>query len=95
LNSDAAANADPNHIFAGAPDLAIEVISESESAEDLREKVQDYLDAGSKAVWAFYLMGIIAVYDRSGVRELRGDQLLEAPEILPGFQARASQFFEQ
>jgi hypothetical protein len=28
------------------------------------------------------------------VKEFRGDQVLEAPEILPGFQARVNQFFE-
>ncbi|HUD99221.1 MAG TPA: hypothetical protein VMR62_06575 [Bryobacteraceae bacterium] len=36
---------------------------------------------------------IIAVYNNSGVREFRGDQILEAPDILPGFEAAASQFF--
>jgi hypothetical protein len=37
---------------------------------------------------------VIAVYEKTGVREYRGDQVLEAPEILPGFQARVTQFFE-
>jgi Uma2 family endonuclease len=95
LRNELAAKADPDHIFQGAPDLAIEVVSESESALDLREKIQDYQDAGSKAVWAFYpKLRVIAVYDKTGVREYRGDQVLEAPEILPGFQARVNQFFE-
>lgn len=95
LRNELAANTDPDHIFQGAPDLAIEVVSDSESALDLRQKIQDYLDAGSKAVWAFYpKLRVIAVYDKSGVREYRGDQGLEAPEILPGFQARVNQFFE-
>jgi Uma2 family endonuclease len=94
LRIELAAKADPDHVFQGAPDLAIEVVSESESAADLREKIQDYLDAGSRAVWAFYpKLRVIAVYDKTGVREYRGDQVLEAPEILPGFQARVTQFF--
>lgn len=95
LRIELAAKADPEHIFQGAPDLAIEVVSESESALELRQKIQDYLDAGSQAVWAFYpKLRVIAFYDKSGVREYRGDQVLEAPEILPGFQARVNQFFE-
>jgi Uma2 family endonuclease len=95
LGIDLAATADPDRIFQGAPDLAIEVVSDSESALDLRQKIQDYLDAGSKAVWAVYpKLRVIAVYDKSGVRELRGDQVLEACEILPGFQARVNRFFE-
>jgi len=95
LSNEAAAKGDPEHIYRGAPDLAIEVVSESESAQELREKIQNYLDAGSKAVWAFYpKLRVIAVYGQSGVREFRGDQVLEAPEILPGFQAKVNQFFE-
>ncbi len=61
---------------------------------DLRQKIQDYPDAGSKAVWAVYpKVRVVAVYDQSGVTEFRRDQVLEAPEMLPGFQARVNQFF--
>jgi Uma2 family endonuclease len=95
LRNELAIATDPDQIFQGPPDLAIEVISDSEIAEDLRQKIEDYLDAGSKTVWAVYpKLRVVAVYDQSGVREYRGDQVMEAPEILPGFQARVSQFFE-
>jgi Uma2 family endonuclease len=95
LRNELAIKTDPDRIFQVAPDLAIEVVSESESALDLREKIQDYLDAGSKAVWAFYpKLRVVAVYAQSSLKEFRGDQVLEAPEILPGFQARVDQFFE-
>jgi Uma2 family endonuclease len=95
VSNEAAAKADLDHIFQGPPDVAIEVVSESESALDLREKIEDYLNAGSRAVWAFYpKVRVIDVYDESGVHEVRDDQILEAPEVLPGFQARAGQFFE-
>jgi Uma2 family endonuclease len=95
LSNDSVAKGNPDHIYRGAPDLAIEVVSESESALELRQKIQDYLDAGSKAVWAFYQeLRVIAVYDESGVQEYRGDRVLEAPEILPGFRAAVNQFFE-
>ena len=94
LSNELAAAGDPDHIFHGAPELAIEVVSESESALELRQKIQEYLDAGSKAVWAFYpKLQVIAVYDKAGARELRGEQILEASEILPGFQAAANEFF--
>jgi Uma2 family endonuclease len=95
LRNELAASTDPDRIFQVAPDLAIEVVFESESAQELREKIQDYLDAGSRAVWKFYpKLRVIAVYDKSGIREFRGDQVLEAPEILPAFQAIVNQFFE-
>ncbi len=95
LTTASAAKGDPDHIYRGAPDLAIEVVSETESAIDLREKIQHYLDAGTKAVWACYpKLKVVAVYDATGVREYRQDQALEAPAILPGFQAQVNQFFE-
>jgi Uma2 family endonuclease len=95
LRDELAVKSDPDHIFQGSPDLAIEVVSDSESALELRQKIQDYLDAGSKAVWAFYpKLRIVAVYDQSGLKEYRGDQVLETPEILPGFRATVNQFFE-
>src|ERR1039457_3196124 len=90
-----AVKSDPDRICQVAPDLPIEVVSESESALELRQKIQDYLDAGSRAVWTFYpKLRVVAVYDQSSCREFRGDQILEAPEILPGFQAGVNQFFE-
>ena len=76
-------------------DLAIELASESEIAAELRQTIQDYPDAGSKTVWPVYpKLRVIAVYDQSGVREVPGDRVLEAPVILPGFQAKVNQFFE-
>ena len=95
LSNESVAKGHPEHVYSGAPDLAIEVVSDSEIAEELRQKIQDYLDAGSKAVWAVYpKLRVVAVYDQSGVREYRGDQVLDAREVLPGFQAKVNRFFE-
>ena len=35
----------------GGPELAVEIVSPSDSAEDLQEKVEQYLDSGSQVVW--------------------------------------------
>src|SRR5574341_1066376 len=40
--------------FPGAPDLAVEVVSPDETAEDIIAKVRDYLEAGSEQVWVLY-----------------------------------------
>ena len=42
--------------FNGAPDLAVEVISESESTPMIHRKARAYLEGGSKLVWAVYPM---------------------------------------
>lgn len=40
--------------FSGAPDLAVEVISPSETAEDVQRKIDLLLRCGSQEVWAVY-----------------------------------------
>jgi Uma2 family endonuclease len=45
---------DPFRTFPGAPDLAVEVVSPSESAEDTDEKIGDYFAAGTEQVWVIY-----------------------------------------
>lgn len=75
------------------PDIAIEVVS-SEPAAVLQAKIKLYLQHGTKVVWVAYPeLRIIHVYDAKGVRELTGDQALEAPEILPGFSVPVAAFF--
>lgn len=36
------------------PDLAVEVVSPSERAIELRKKIHEYLDAGAETVWVLY-----------------------------------------
>ena len=57
----------------GAPTLAIEVISPSNSAQDMLLKVHQYLASGSSAVWVFYpALALVVVYDANGTREVQG-----------------------
>ena len=77
-----------------SPDIAIEVVS-SEPAAVLQAKIRLYLEHGTKAVWVAYPeLRILHIYDAKGVRELAGKELLEAPEILPGFSVPVAAFFE-
>ena len=43
-------------LYNGGPDLAIEVVSPSNSAAEIARKVAEYLAAGSKAVWVINLV---------------------------------------
>lgn len=40
--------------FPGAPDLAVEVISPSETAEDVNRKIELLLASGAQEIWAVY-----------------------------------------
>lgn len=68
-----------------APDIAVEVLSPSESAVEVHRKALQYLAAGSQEVWQLdQENGEIFVQTNSGIRLLRGEEVLETP-LLPGF----------
>jgi Uma2 family endonuclease len=79
----------------GAPELAVEVVSPSQSAEDLDIKVQQYLRSGAEQVWVVYpITKRIHIFLAGGkVRILNETQTLEAGELLPGFSAKVGDFF--
>jgi len=79
----------------GAPDLAVEVISPTNSAEDLDRKVEQYLRAGTEAVWLLYpeTRHVIA-YRRSGeIRKFEAGAILEEPGLLPGLAIPVDELF--
>jgi Uma2 family endonuclease len=85
---------DPDRRFEGGPDLAVEVISPSETAADIAHKVRQYLSAGA-VVWVVYPRDrAVQVFESSGsARVLGADDKLEAPDLLPGFSVRVSRIF--
>src|SRR5205814_2233204 len=44
----------PAEYFLGSPDLAVEIVSPSESASDLQRKIELLLKNGALAVWVIY-----------------------------------------
>ena len=82
--------------FAGAPDLAIEVLSPSNTRAALHGKVADYLAAGAHRVWVVDPEAqTVTVYaSLLWPRVLREDELLEGDDVIPGFRVRVGEFFE-
>jgi Uma2 family endonuclease len=69
----------------GVPDLAIEVVSESNLAEDMLTKVHQYVDAGAKAVWVFYpSLKVVQILDRQGTREIAAPASLQEKTVFGG-----------
>ena len=77
---------DPNRVPAPfAPDIAVEVLSPSESAMDVRRKVRDYLRAGTQEVWLVdHANGEVLVHTNSGIQVLQAADPVASP-LLPGF----------
>jgi len=71
----------------GAPALAIEVVSPTDLAEGLTQKVKQYLAAGAMAVWVFYpKTRDVQVFRADGGSFVRREhETLEDHDLLPGF----------
>ena len=78
----------PDEYFEGAPDLAVEIVSPGDDASDLRQKIQQYLDAGTSIVWVIYPRSRQIEIHTPGktIRTLSVEDTLEAPDFLPGFE---------
>jgi Uma2 family endonuclease len=82
-----------------APDLAIEVVSKNDRADDLNLKVSQYLQAGVQAVWLFYPITRLAYRYVPGklvpeVRSADAGDRFEEPELLSGFSLPLSEIFK-
>ncbi len=81
------------------PDLAIEVVSPSNTPDKLAQKVQLYLDAGVRLVWVIYpTTQSITVYtpqaDGTAIyQHLSLDGTLVGGDVLPGFSAEVRKIF--
>ncbi len=86
--------------FPGAPDLAVEVISPSETARKVLDKVQLYLLAGTRLVWAVHPEEkVVDVYrladDKTiNVQPVRLDSVLDGGDVLPGFSLPVANLFK-
>lgn len=78
-----------------APDLAVEIISPSNTMSEIHDKVLDYLDAGTRIVWVVDPGArTVAVYrSREDIRLIGVDGSLDGGDVLPGFRLPVSELF--
>src|ERR1017187_2533402 len=82
-----------------APDIAIEIVSKNDRADDLNLKVSQYLQAGVQAVWLFYPRTQLAYRYVLGkldpeVRSAQAGDRFEEPELLSGFSLLISEILK-
>ncbi len=85
----------PEGFWPVAPDLAVEVVSPGDRADEVHDKVREYLDAGTRLVWVLWpRRRSVTAHTPDGVaRELGPDDELDGGEVLPGFRARVAELF--
>lgn len=77
------------------PDLAGEVVSPHDRADDVHDKVHEYLEAGTRLVWVCWTrrrMVTVHEADRP-ILELSPDDYLDGGDVLPGFRVRVGMIF--
>jgi Uma2 family endonuclease len=85
--------------FPVAPDLVVEVISPSESSNDVLKKVQRYIAAGTRLVWTAYpkdeLVYVWTLAEDGGLhmQSFGMNDTLDGGDVLPGFKLKVSDIF--
>jgi Uma2 family endonuclease len=78
----------------GAPILAVEVISPSNSAQDTTKKIRQYLSSGCRSVWIVYpSLNVIEVHSGGGTRTVEASERLTDEPLLPGFSLSLAEVF--
>ena len=69
------------------PDLVVEVISPGDRAAEVQEKVEEWLTAGVRLVWALYprTRSVAAYQSLTVVRVYTESDVLDGAPVLPGF----------
>lgn len=80
----------------GAPDLAAEVVSPSDSWSDVTDKALAWLEAGSRLVWVVDpARKSVTVYrNADDIEVLDSTSELNAPDMLPGWHVPVADLFE-
>lgn len=80
----------------GAPDLAAEVVSPSDSWSEVAGKAFAWLAGGAILVWVIdpARQNVTVYRNADDIRVLDRQAVLDAPELFPGWQIQVSELFE-
>ena len=85
----------PKGFFDGAPDLAVEVISPSNTFEEIHQKIVEYFESGSRLVWVINPDEESVVIYRGATpdRLLKITDFLDGEEVVTGFRLTIAELF--
>jgi len=77
----------PKGYLQGAPDLAVEIISPSNTFEEIHDKIVEYFDNGSKLVWVIHPdeKSVLVYHQPEPDRLLRAADSLDGEAVIPDF----------
>jgi hypothetical protein len=79
------------------PDLAVEVISEGNTEEEMERKLKEYFTAGARLVWTIYPdeQSVHVHTSPTDARVLLKDETLDGGTVLPGFELTIRELFDR
>jgi Uma2 family endonuclease len=85
----------PEGFWPFAPNFAVEIVSPHSGMDEVHAKVRDFLAAGTPLVWVVYpRTSEVVVHTADGLARTYGeDDMLEFPEVLPGFSCKVAELF--
>ena len=78
------------------PDLAVEVVSKSNTADEILAKLGDYFRTGVRLVWVVYpsVREVYVYTSPTDVQILAEPAVLDGGEVLPNFHISLNRLFE-
>ncbi len=84
--------------YLGAPDLAVEIMSESNTVNETGDKIIEYFQAGTQLVWIIHPKSkTVDVYHKTitDIRILDINGVLDGGDMLPGFTLTIRELFKK
>jgi Uma2 family endonuclease len=85
----------PRGYWPGAPDLAVEVLSPSDSASEVIAKIDEWLEAGTRLVWVVdpKKKTVTVCAPKRQPVILKEKDVVDGEEVLPGFRLEVGEIF--
>jgi len=79
-----------------APDLAVEVLSDSNTRREMENKLQEYFKAGTRLVWYVdpKTQSVEVFTSPTQKTRISGSERLSGGDVLPGFEVAVSEIFD-
>ncbi|HEY9852516.1 MAG TPA: Uma2 family endonuclease [Leptolyngbyaceae cyanobacterium] len=88
----------PDGFLEGAPDLAVEILSPSNTVEEIHNKLVEYFENGARLVWVIHPKeNYVLVYRsaQSPDRLLKSTDSLDGEDVVPGFTLPVADLFQK
>jgi Uma2 family endonuclease len=83
------------HIMEVIPDLVVEILSKSDTIEEISDKIDDWLNAGVQMLWIVDpFRRTVTIYQPGRDPTLLGEHgILEGDSVIPGFRCSVAEIF--